>query len=84
MVESKEAYIAQPSGECCVMGTLHEGEPRGTIEKVAGLDTYITKPKDGKGNGNIMLYFPDVWGLFKNGQLGMSMQEYTVRDVMGF
>ena len=28
--------------KCCVSGHLHHGEPKGTIEKYAGLDTYIT------------------------------------------
>ena len=28
--------------KCCVSGHLHQGEPKGTVEKFAGLDTYIT------------------------------------------
>ena len=28
--------------KCCVSGHLHQGEPKGTVDKFAGLDTYIT------------------------------------------
>ena len=62
-------YLAKPSGLCCLSGTLHEGEERGKIENIYGLETYVATPKDGAANGNIVLYFPDVWGLFKNGRL---------------
>ncbi|OAP59512.1 hypothetical protein AYL99_06810 [Fonsecaea erecta] len=66
----KEGYLAKPSGECCLKGSLHEGEPRGRTETVAGIETYISTPQ-GKNNGNIVLYFPDVWGFFNNGFLVM-------------
>jgi dienelactone hydrolase len=54
-------------------GTLHEGEPRGKLETISGLETYVAIPKEGSANGNIVLYFPDVYGLFKNGQLIMDV-----------
>ena len=28
--------------KCCVSGHVHQGEPKGTVEKYAGLDIYIT------------------------------------------
>jgi hypothetical protein len=62
-------YLAKPSDLCCLSGTLHEGEERGNIENIYGLETYVATPKNGAANGNIVLYFPDVWGLFKNGRL---------------
>jgi len=64
-------YLAKPSSLCCLSGTLHEGEPRGTFETLSSLETYIATPKDSNANGNIVLYFPDVWGLFNNGLLIM-------------
>lgn len=64
-------FLAKPPGDCCTKGTLHEGEHRGTIETVASIETYIVHPPEGKANGNIVLYFPDVWGFFKNGFLTM-------------
>lgn len=44
-------------------------EPRGTYRSVADVETYIAKPPQEKANGNIVLYFPDVWGFFNNGML---------------
>ena len=66
----KGEYLAKPSADCCLKGTLHEGDPRGKTETVAGIETYISHPQ-GKSNGNILLYFPDVWGFFNNGFLVM-------------
>ncbi|KAJ0274095.1 hypothetical protein COL940_009520 [Colletotrichum noveboracense] len=54
-------YLAKPSGECCLKGTIHEGEARGSWEVIAGADTYVSKPPADKANGHIVLYFPDVW-----------------------
>lgn len=64
-------YLAKPSGACCLKGTLHEGEAQGTWAEIADVKTYIAKPPLGKANGNILLYFPDVWGMFPNGLLVM-------------
>lgn len=66
-----KSYLAQPPGECCFKGTIHEGEPRGTVEKIASVDTYIVHPPEGKDNGHVVIYFPDIWGFFKNGFLIM-------------
>lgn len=67
----EEEYLAKPSGECCLKGHLHQGEPRGTFKTVADVETYIVEPRPGKSNGHILLYFPDVWGMFPNGLLIM-------------
>ena len=66
-----DVYLAKPSGECCLTGSIHKGEPRGTYETITEVETYIAKPPEGKANGHILLYFPDVWGLFTNGLLIM-------------
>jgi hypothetical protein len=66
-----DRYLAKPSGKCCLEGTIHKGESRGTWEKIAEVDTYISVPPVGKANGNVLLYFPDVWGMFPNGLLVM-------------
>ncbi|KAF2429128.1 alpha/beta-hydrolase [Tothia fuscella] len=70
MSESKN-YLAKPIDLCCLSGTLHEGEPRGKLETISDIETYIATPKADTANGNIVLYFPDVWGLFNNGKLIM-------------
>ena len=61
-------------------GSVHKGEPRGRFEEIAGVKTYISVPQ-GKKNGNILLYFPDVYGFFLNGFLimdGFADAGYTV------
>lgn len=62
-------YLAKPSGQCCLRGNIHESEPRGTYQTIGGMKTYIARPPPGRSNGNIVLYFADVWGLFNNGLL---------------
>lgn len=66
-----DEYLAKPSGACCLKGTIHDGQPRGSLITIADVETYVTKPPEGKANGHILLYFPDVWGLFNNGLLIM-------------
>lgn len=66
-----DGYVAKPSGECCLKGSIHDGEPRGSFVTVADIETYIVEPRDKKGNGNIVLYFADVYGMFPNGKLIM-------------
>lgn len=65
------AYLAKPSGSCCLKGIIHEGESKGDIIKIAGIETYLSRPREENANGRILLYFPDVWGLFPNGLLVM-------------
>lgn len=69
--EDTQEYLAKPSGLCCLKGTLHKGEARGRWETITGVETYISEPPKGKANGHVLLYFPDVWGMFANGFLIM-------------
>lgn len=71
VAEVQDAYLAKPSGPCCLKGTIHRGEARGTWETIADVQTYISVPPQDKANGNVLLYFPDVWGMFPNGLLVM-------------
>ncbi|KAL5334619.1 hypothetical protein BJX70DRAFT_411164 [Aspergillus crustosus] len=64
-----KTWLAKPPGACCLQGTLHSGTPRGEFKSIAGVETYITHPDT--SNGHILLYFPDVWGMFTNGLLVM-------------
>ncbi|CZR63622.1 related to dienelactone hydrolase [Phialocephala subalpina] len=66
-----DTYLAKPSGACCLKGTIHQGDPKGSYATIAEVETYIATPPQGKENGHILLYFPDVWGLFNNGLLIM-------------
>lgn len=71
MASSRNDYLAKPSAECCLEGSLHHGEPRGQRTLVADIDTYVARPSAERANGHILLYFPDVWGFFANGFLVM-------------
>ncbi|ETS73290.1 hypothetical protein PFICI_14895 [Pestalotiopsis fici W106-1] len=71
MSTSHDAYLAQPSGNCCLTGTIHQGKPKGRFTIIAGIETYVSEPPAGKANGHVLLYFPDVWGMAINGLLIM-------------
>lgn len=32
---------------CCLSGKVKEGQPKGRVEAIAGLQTYVAEPKDG-------------------------------------
>jgi len=66
-----DTFLAKPSGNCCLKGSLHEGAPRGKMVAIADVETYLVAPPENKANGHILLYFPDVWGFFNNGFLIM-------------
>lgn len=68
---SKDEYLAKPSGACCLEGTIHDGEKRGRFQTLHNINTYIAEPSSETSNGNIVIYFPDVWGFFQNGFLLM-------------
>jgi hypothetical protein len=70
-------YLAKPSGACCLEGNIHKGTPKGKHVTIAGLETYIATPS--KPNGNVIIYYPDVYGLFNNGLLIMDGFANAVR-----
>lgn len=67
--KDEDHVLAEAPGECCLKGNIHEGESRGKLVTVASIETYLSEPT--RPNGHILLYFPDVWGLFPNGLLIM-------------
>jgi hypothetical protein len=66
-----DPVLAKPPSECCIANIIHKGEPRGSLEKIAEVETYVSRPAEGKWNSNVILYFPDVNGLFNNARLVM-------------
>ncbi|QIX01978.1 hypothetical protein AMS68_007495 [Peltaster fructicola] len=64
-------WLAKPSAGCCLKGHIHSGTALGRFEKVDNIETYISEPPAGKANGNIILYYADVYGMFTNGLLIM-------------
>ncbi|KAJ3539186.1 hypothetical protein NM208_g5590 [Fusarium decemcellulare] len=46
----------------CFTGSLHEGNPRGEVIKLHGLDTYAVEPVEGKTAKGIIVMIPDALG----------------------
>ncbi|KAI9069681.1 alpha/beta-hydrolase [Trametes sanguinea] len=67
------ATLAGPPGDCCFKTVQHVGEPRGMIERIAGVETYVARPSKGEVESDrIILFFSDVYGaLYVNSQLLM-------------
>jgi hypothetical protein len=66
-----DRVLAKPADLCCLKGDIHTGEPTGTIEQIEGVDTYVATPEPSKSNGNVLLFFPDAFGLHINSFLMM-------------
>jgi len=48
----------------CFAGHVHEGNPKGRIEKIQGLDTYIAEPPGGPNDTKgIIVIVPDAFGM---------------------
>ncbi len=69
--------LAGRCGECCTRTVQHSGVARGTVEVIAGLETYVARPRDDPENLNanaskIILFFADVFGpMYNNAKLAM-------------
>ncbi|EJC99879.1 alpha/beta-hydrolase [Fomitiporia mediterranea MF3/22] len=78
-----KVLAGEPGDDCC-RGVRHFGEPKGKIEKIAGVDTYITAPPQGTRSKGVILFYADVWGpVFINNKL---IQDYFATqgyDVVG-
>ena len=46
---------------CCISGHLHDGQPKGQVSKIAGMDCYIAAPETGKKDKTILI-IADVFG----------------------
>lgn len=69
-----DKILASAPGDQCCSGVQHFGEPKGTIEKIAGVDTYVVTPPQGQTSKGVILFYADVWGpLFINNKL---IQDY--------
>jgi dienelactone hydrolase len=65
-----DPILANPPSTCCISGSYYPATQKGKIERIGGVDTYIIAPS-GTFSGNILLYFPDVFGLYSNAFLMM-------------
>ncbi|MCJ1485296.1 hypothetical protein MMC06_005470 [Schaereria dolodes] len=43
---------------CCLSGSVHEGEPKGRVETIGGLQTYVSEPKD-KSTAKTVIFIVD-------------------------
>lgn len=71
MSNQHDPMLAKPADLCCLRGDFHHGEPTGTIIQIDGVDTYKAIPDPKVANGNVLLFFPDAFGLHINGKLMM-------------
>ncbi len=54
----------------CFQGHVHEGQLRGKITKVCGLDAYVSEPPDGRPAKAVVVMIPDAFGWdFANSRL---------------
>ncbi|EMD32541.1 hypothetical protein CERSUDRAFT_161458 [Gelatoporia subvermispora B] len=69
--------LAGPPGECCIKTVQHSGTPRGNVEKIVDVETYISRPpglETSERYEKILLFFSDVFGpLYINNRL---IQDY--------
>ncbi|KAF5552225.1 dienelactone hydrolase [Fusarium napiforme] len=63
--------LAKPADLCCLKGSFHSGDATGSTIQIDGIDTYVAKPYPDKSNGNVLLFFPDAFGLHINSFLMM-------------
>lgn len=71
-MSSTSPTLAGPPGECCRQTVHHVGTPRGTLEPIADVQTYIARPASASDTDKIILFFSDVFGaLYTNSQLIM-------------
>ena len=66
-----DRVLAKSADLCCLKGGFHTGEPTGSVTQIDGIDTYVAKPRPGEENGNVLLLFPDAFGLHTNSFLMM-------------
>jgi len=60
---------SNPPGRCCTIGVKHEGQAKGELKSINGIDTYLAYPED-KSTANAILILTDVIGVkFINVQL---------------
>jgi dienelactone hydrolase len=66
--------LASAPGDCCTKGFRHTGSPVGTTVIIAGVQTYVSEPKDLDPKKKVVLFFSDIYGsLYLNNQL---VQDY--------
>lgn len=56
-------------GSCCLSGSIHTGTPKGRVEEIGGLQTYIAEPES-KSKAQTIVFLVDIFGFeFPNTRL---------------
>ncbi|KAF3402485.1 hypothetical protein DPV78_004272 [Talaromyces pinophilus] len=71
MADINDPVLAKAADLCCLKGDIHSGQPTGNIIQIGGVDTYVATPHPKVANGNVLLFFPDAFGLHINSNLMM-------------
>ena len=72
MDTTESPLLAQLPVPCCTSGVQQAGNPNGTLETIAGIQTYVATPPAGVNPVGVILFYSDVWSpLFVNNQLIM-------------
>jgi len=64
--------LASAPGDCCVTGFKHTGTPTGITTTIAGVNTYVSEPKETQSGSEkkVILFCADIFGPFHlNNQL---------------
>ncbi|KAJ5131835.1 hypothetical protein N7448_005993 [Penicillium atrosanguineum] len=59
----EDPVLAKPVDLCCLKGSIHSGEPAGKAVQIGGVNTYVATPHAMVSNDNVLLFFPDAFGL---------------------
>jgi hypothetical protein len=46
----------------CFRGSIHEGNPKGEVTRIHGLDTYVSRPPNGTTPRGVVVIIPDAFG----------------------
>lgn len=68
---NSDTLLAKPPSTCCLKGVIADGELRGRLTFLSNLETYVSTPEAAQSNGNIVIYYADIFGLSTNGCLTM-------------
>lgn len=60
-----DPVLAKPTSACCVTdgSSYQSNDSESKLEQIGGLETYVSQPDASNANGNILLFFPDAFGL---------------------
>lgn len=68
-----DPVLAKPTSACCITdGSSYRSDDSGSnLQQIGGIETYVSQPEASNANGNILLFFPDAFGLCAKNYLFM-------------